>query len=200
MRAPGLWCQTRRRPTFPPGEPGSNIGPAGLNFRVRDGNGCDPRGMVTEKLKLKRAEGAMRESLAVLPTIREARLGIKAARWNSPPASRVAGLRQVQRSKLSGQAERAISTGQLNALRRLHSPPINQVVFLGPWYPEACAPGLGDLILGRASRLDAFSGYPCLTSLPCDAAGATTGTQEVSPSRSSRTRDSSPQVSSAHTR
>ena len=27
----------------------STIGPARLNFRVRDGNGCDPRGMVTGK-------------------------------------------------------------------------------------------------------------------------------------------------------
>ena len=29
-------------------------------------------------------------------------------------------------------AERAISTGQLNTLLCLHTPPINQVVFLGP--------------------------------------------------------------------
>jgi len=52
-----------------------------------------------------------------------------------------------------------------------------------------------DLILGWASRLDAFSGYPVRTWLPSDAADATTGTPEVRPSRSSRTRDSSPQVS-----
>ena len=25
------------------------MGPAGLNFRVRDGNGCDPRGVITDK-------------------------------------------------------------------------------------------------------------------------------------------------------
>lgn len=31
-----------------------------------------------------------------------------------------------------GQAERAISTGQLNALLRLHIQPINVVVFHGP--------------------------------------------------------------------
>ena len=109
-------------------------------------------------------------------------------------------LRRAWRSKLSGQAERAISTGQLNPLPDLHVPPINQVVFLGPSYPSAYAEGLGDLILGRVSRLDAFSGYPCQTSLPSDAPGGTAGTQEVCPSRSSRTRDSSPQVSCAHTR
>src|SRR5271155_4063544 len=38
-----------QRPTFPHSYPCSIIGPAGLNFRVRDGNGCDPRGMATRK-------------------------------------------------------------------------------------------------------------------------------------------------------
>ena len=40
---------SRRRPTFPHSYPCSIIGPARLNFRVRDGNGCDPRGMTTGK-------------------------------------------------------------------------------------------------------------------------------------------------------
>ena len=60
--------------------------------------------------------------------------------------------------------------------------------------------GLGDLILGRASRLYAFSGYHNRTSLPSRAFGKTTGTQEVRPSRSSRTKDSPPQISYAHSR
>ena len=60
--------------------------------------------------------------------------------------------------------------------------------------------GLGDLILGRASRLYAFSGYHNRTSLPSRAIGMTTGTQEVRPSRSSRTKDSPPQISYAHSR
>jgi hypothetical protein len=51
----------------------------------------------------------------------------------------------------SDQAYRAISTGQLNALLRLHLRPIDVVVFHGPQ---------GDLVLKGASRLDAFSGYP----------------------------------------
>ena len=51
----------------------------------------------------------------------------------------------------SNQAYRAISTGQLNALLRLHLRPIDVVVFHGPQ---------GDLVLRGASRLDAFSGYP----------------------------------------
>src|SRR6185369_1924787 len=44
----------------------------------------------------------------------------------------------------------------------------------------------GDLILERASRLYAFSGYHNRTSLPSRALGRTTGTQEVRPSQSSR--------------
>src|SRR5436309_4479817 len=40
-----------RRPTFPHSYPCSIIGPARLNYRVRDGNGCDPRGMITRKLE-----------------------------------------------------------------------------------------------------------------------------------------------------
>ena len=60
--------------------------------------------------------------------------------------------------------------------------------------------GLGDLILERASRLYAFSGYHNRTSLPSRAFGKTTGTQEVRPSRSSRTKDRPPQISYAHSR
>ena len=51
----------------------------------------------------------------------------------------------------SNQAYRAISTGQLNALLRLHLRPIDVVVFHD---------SQGDLVLWGASRLDAFSGYP----------------------------------------
>src|SRR5689334_23667275 len=54
-----------------------------------------------------------------------------------------------------------------------------------------------DLILRRASRLDAFSGYPFRTQQTSRALGRTTGTPEVRPSRSSRTRDSPSQVSCA---
>src|SRR5712664_3643992 len=47
---------------------------------------------------------------------------------------------------------------------------------------------LGDLILGKVSRLYAFSVYPNRTSLPSDATGVTTGSQEVRSARSSRTK------------
>ena len=56
---------------------------------------------------------------------------------------------------------------------------------------------MGYLFLRGASRLDAFSVYPVPTWLPGYALGSTTGTPEVSPSRSSRTKDSSSQISCA---
>ncbi len=39
---------SRQRPTFPQPRGCSIIGPGGLNFRVRNGNGWTPSGMVTE--------------------------------------------------------------------------------------------------------------------------------------------------------
>ncbi len=51
QRSLNLWAfliTTRQRPTFPHPHECSIIGPGGLNFRVRNGNGWDPSGMVTE--------------------------------------------------------------------------------------------------------------------------------------------------------
>ena len=53
-------------------------------------------------------------------------------------------------SCMSVQADRAIRTGKLNALLRLHTQPIDVVVFHG---------SRRDLVLRLVSRLDAFSGY-----------------------------------------
>ena len=56
----------------------------------------------------------------------------------------------------------------------------------------------GEFILGRASHLDAFSGYHSRSSLPGGAPGGTAGTRADRPTRSSRTRVRSPQHSHAH--
>ena len=56
----------------------------------------------------------------------------------------------------------------------------------------------GEFILGRASHLDAFSGYHSRPSLPGVALGRTAGTRAGRPTRSSRTRVRSPQHSNAH--
>ena len=108
--------------------------------------------------------------------IRQSRLGLPNFRFGSSP--------------------RPISTDQLNTLLHLHLQPINLVICKGPYLHK----GVGNLILGWASRLDAFSAYPVRTQLPSCAAGATTGTPLVRPSRSSRTKDSSLQISYARNR
>ena len=88
---------------------------------------------------------------------------------------------------------RPISTGQLRTLLHFHLRPINHVVFMGSYSFR-----MGDLILRSASRLDAFSVYPIRTWLPSCAIGTTTDSPLVRPSRSSRTKDSSSQISCAH--
>ena len=87
---------------------------------------------------------------------------------------------------------RPISNSQLHTLLYFHLCPIYLVVFKGSYYLR-----MGYLILRGASRLDAFSVYPFPAWLPGHAIGMTTGTPEVSPSRSSRTKDSSSQISYA---
>jgi hypothetical protein len=54
---------------------------------------------------------------------------------------------------------RRISTGLLSALPRLHSRPIDLVVYQASYSLK----GMGELISRLASRLDAFSGYPIRT-------------------------------------
>ena len=58
--------------------------------------------------------------------------------------------------------------------------------------------GVGRLILGRASRLDAVSGSPCQARLPGGARCRTTGPPAACPARSSRTRAGSSQRPNAH--
>src|SRR6266581_4191536 len=60
----------------------------------------------------------------------------------------VTQLRNIKKNR--GQAARAISTGQLNALRRLHLRPINLVIYEGP--SEGLRPGRSHLQAGFALR------------------------------------------------
>ena len=94
------------------------------------------------------------------------------------------------------QAARPISTGQLHALTALPHP-----AYQRGRLPRAFRGLLpGNLILRKASRLYAFSGYPFEHRYPAMPLALTTGAQEVRPSRSSRTKDGSSQISCAHTR
>jgi hypothetical protein len=98
--------------------------------------------------------------------------------------------------RASRESPRPIRIRQLNTLLCLHLGPIYLVIYKGSYSHE----GMGNLILRGASRLDAFSAYPVRTWLPSGAPGGTTGTPAVRPSRSSRTKDSSSQISYARDR
>ena len=174
----------------------------GLNDRVRDGNGCDPHAIATNQCDgpLKSARYAALADPFVRSTgeWRE-RGGLDAfgAFTLGCPADFflvVCDSTSGVNPGGAGQATRAISTARLHTSRCFHLPPIDVVISHGPSEPLT---RLGVLILGWASHLDAFSGYPFPTSLPGDAPGGTTGTRVVGPSRSSRTRDGSPQHSNA---
>ena len=65
----------------------------------------------------------------------------------------------MRTTKLLWASPRPISTGRLHPSQGFHPRPINPIVSRGP-YPRKV---VGDLILERASRLDAFSGYPFRT-------------------------------------
>ena len=94
---------------------------------------------------------------------------------------------------ISWSSPHPISNSQLHALLHFHLCPIYLVVFKGVYFFR-----MGHLILRGASRLDAFSVYPFRTWLPGRRLGSLTGTPAVRPSRSSRTKDSSSQISYAH--
>ena len=93
---------------------------------------------------------------------------------------------------LSWSSPHPISSSQLHVLPHFHPCPIDLVVFKGVYSFR-----MGYLILRGASRLDAFSVYPFRAWLPGYRLGSLTGAPAARPSRSSRTKDSSSQISSA---
>ena len=201
--AAALFGRSRRSPTFAPKH---YHGPGGLNGRVRDGNGCDPAGMVAENPGAGRSGPAPADAAMVghdesvvprtpfglvwaRPTFDPLRIG-EAVCWPPERSGRVAAGGRSGWSSCS-----AVRTGRLRRSPAVHARPIDLVVFQEPVQLPA-----GNLISEGASRLDAFSAYPLPTWLPGDAPSGTAGTPEVGPPQSSRTRGDSPQVSYAHGR
>ena len=90
----------------------------------------------------------------------------------------------------------AVSTGQLSALLHLRTPPIDLVVLQEPSQNK----------LLEASSRGGFHAYmpsafiPAARWLPSAAVSTTTGTPEVRPSQSSRTREEPAQISCARNR
>ena len=127
----------------------------------------------------------------VLPLIRYYKIPIK---------NRISSETKLNQSLLetakSSSSPRSISIAQLNTLLHLHLRPIKLVVYERPYSFEM----MGYLILRCTSRLDAFSVYYIRTRLPGYALGRTTDAPEVRPTRSSRTKVSSSQISNAHDR
>ncbi len=103
--AGGSPSEIRRRPTLPGGLPPSTIGAGRLNFRVRDGNGCDSAAMATGNL------------LSIV--------GVTRRRAATRPPSRT----PEQARAMFKPSPRPISTGRLNTSPCLHLRPINVVVW-----------------------------------------------------------------------
>ena len=118
------------------------MGPGGLNFRVRDGNGCGPSGMITGKTSKRSAFSRQHKSGFRQAEYRSLFLNSAASErpWSVVSNSHTfAGHESLITNhgfyvlgRNYGQAERAIRTSQLNALLRLHLWPIDVVVFDGP--------------------------------------------------------------------
>ena len=96
-------------------------------------------------------------------------------------------------SSASWSSPHPISNSQLHVLPHFHLCPIYLVVFKGVYFFR-----MGYLILRGASRLDAFSVYPFRAWLLGRRLGSLTDAPAARPSRSSRTKDSSSQISYAH--
>ena len=179
----GGWCVVRRSPTLPHAPACSTIGAGRLNFRVRYGTGCFPSAMATGTAC---DTGTAPVSRGSCPCVQNNT--VDASTSSHEPRSPLVSRGRVCVASLSAVWDR--SAPRLAALPR----PTHQPGGLPGALP---ARGWGILILKRASRLDAFSGYHFPTWPTSHAPGGTTGTPEVGPSRSSRTEDSPSQDSYA---
>ena len=135
----------RRRPTLPRSLPRSTIGAEGLSFRVRDGTGRFP-------LRYGR-RNSMEICVAPDHTHRAPGWGVVCV----VGVARISGTAQWTRSmcgQVLGLLVPVSCTGYPASTSGLST----------RWSTGGLNPhGVGDLILKQASRLDAFSGYPCRT-------------------------------------
>ena len=187
---------SRQLPTLPSRSQLSTISVWRLNFCVRYGYRWCPPAIVTGNFP----SGRSPSLLVRFASLSSLSLRVLSA-WLAPPPRtfKTAQVRVDQQTlhSLSSSfrsSPRPISIGKLHASQRFHRRPIYLIVSEGSYLLKAVAV----FFFRGASRLDAFSVYPVRTSLPSCAAGATTVSPEVRPSRSSRTRDRSCHDSCAH--
>ena len=152
----------RRRPTLPRPPGRSTIGAEGLNFQVRNGDWVFPR-RYGHRNSIEISTKTYRSSHTPQPFGGCGGLGVLAV-FREPYSERehryIAQYVVLSPTHPRGgvgwvTSPRPISTSQLHTLPRFHFWPINPVVYWGPYPVDP----VGDLILKRASRLDAFSGY-----------------------------------------
>ena len=98
----------RRRPTLPRSFPRSTIGAEELNFRVRDGNGCDLFAIATENFQA-------HWPLELLVFLNQQFQKLKQAIYTEH------AIKKGINVKSYGQAARPISISQLNTLPHLHT-------------------------------------------------------------------------------
>jgi hypothetical protein len=127
----------RRRPTLPRGPPRSTIGAEELNFRVRNGTGCFPFAMATETL------------------------------WRCQVLRLNAGRPHLGNRTVDAKQQNKVEAKPLGLLvpvsyTRCRASTSGLSTQSSSWGPYQVNPE-GVLILRRASRLDAFSGYPFRT-------------------------------------
>jgi hypothetical protein len=148
----------RRRPTLPRSLPRSTIGAEGLSFRVRNGAGRFPFAMAAETLWRYVIQAA-----AFRP-----RYISKQARKRTTGPDRISGTAQWTRASFCSTARVEKRCGQVLGLlvpvssMRCRTSTSGLSTQSSSWGPYPVNP-VGDLILERASRLDAFSGYPFRT-------------------------------------
>ena len=124
--------------------------------------------------------------------------GMATGKSSAPPSGGARRKREAfpNKDEELHQAARPISTGTLKPLQALHAQPINLVVYQGS--SGRLRGGISYLEVGFPLRCFQQFSRPDIATRP--AVGTTAGTLEVSPSRSSRTRDRSSQISNAHNR
>ena len=129
----------------------STIGAEGFHGRVRDGIGCLPPRHGHQAVGSQSPSGpAVRRRARAVPLSGPPGRERARRQGGRPGPARDASAAAHGRD----QANRAISTGPLNASLRLHARPIDVMV---------CHGSQRDLVLRWVSRLDAFSGYPVRT-------------------------------------
>ena len=176
----------RRRPTLPRPLGRSTIGAVGLNDRVRNGNGCGPCALIASN------------KVAVRYRLRRADQRKVSRSWTRILMK--CSWRLAADDSVSPEGEVVKPHGRLGPLRSEALAGVPRAAYRrdGLSRPFRGLKAPGEFILGTASHLDAFSGYPCRSSLPGAAPGGTAGTRADRPTRSSRTRVRAPQLSNAH--